>query len=371
MSNNEEKSNGLVQAENSKQTIRNYVRTVKELQMKKLILENANEKMLVQSQKQQDEMNNTLISKQKELEKNNANYLKCKENYEYARDEKYVGIGERIITAVILMLISAALIFGILYVIAWPLKLLFGPLLGGLGNLIHSNLAIVGIISAIIGTIIAISYILWDLPQTKKNWTKQHMIWLDDCKFKMESAERIARSLAMQVDEISNQDIPNAKQLFDKQIENNESAINVLNENLQLILDANIIPPAYRDIDCVITLDHIFENDLADHMREAVLLYREWLAQERIIAGLENIYKMLGQLSSQMQYMQLTLESIDSSVNSICSDMGKLVTLQKQNNKTQEQILRESESTRVATEAVRRSNEKYEWYVEQHRQGLL
>ena len=106
-------------------------------------------------------------------------------------------------------------------------------------------------------------------------------------------------------------------------------------------------------------------------MREAILLYKTWLFQGMIIEGMENIYKMMGNLSSQMQYMQKTLDNIESNTSSMCNDIYKLIELQAQQVKGQEQLLEETQCTRYAAESIKRSNDKYEWYVEQHRIGLL
>ena len=160
-------------------------------------------------------------------------------------------------------------------------------------------------------------------------------------------------------------------QTIDMQIKINEKNISKMGLIIQKMHELDIIPPDYRTTDCIITLEHIFKNDLADTVRDAVLLYKDWVYHELIITGLDNIYKMLGNLSESMQYMQRTLESIDQSVSAMSDDMTRLIGLQKESNRTQEQILQESQATRSATESIRQSNEKYEWYVEQHRQGLL
>jgi len=144
---------------------------------------------------------------------------------------------------------------------------------------------------------------------------------------------------------------------INKQIESTAIAIATLESNISKLYDLNIIPPDYRTMECIITLDHIFRNDLASTVREAILLYKEWVFQ--------------GHVLTQMEYMQRTLESIDVSMNAICSDFQTLIELQQQQGRTQEKLLEETRCTRYATEAVQKSNEKYEWYTEQHRQGLL
>ena len=225
------------------------------------------------------------------------------------------------------------------------------------------------------------TFFISELFETRKQSKQFCYNWAEKAKKKIQEinqqiteldAEKLQMSLKYKKGtEYEEAEYEKAVDLYQSQIKQNRSAINELTQNLDSLFELGIIPPAYREIDCVITLDHIFENDLADHMRDAVLLYREWLAQERIIVGIENICKMMGKLSSQMRYMQLVLEDIEASTNSICMDMNKMVSLQKQNSKNQEQLLQETKSTLIALEAVQKSNDKLEWYIEQRRQGLI
>ena len=160
-------------------------------------------------------------------------------------------------------------------------------------------------------------------------------------------------------------------ELIQQQISHNSLNISAMQQQLVNYYALDILPPDYRTMDCVITLDHIYRNDLADTIRDAILMYKEWVFRGDILQGMDNIIKMLGNLSAQMQYMQQTLDSIDATVSSMCSDMHRMIELQVVQNNTQEQILRETQCTRQATIAIQHSNEKYEWYVEQHRQGVL
>ena len=55
---------------------------------------------------------------------------------------------------------------------------------------------------------------------------------------------------------------------------------------------ANIIPPDYRELDCVLMFHQIFRNDLADTMREAVKIYEERVFRQEVIRGIDRIYRM-------------------------------------------------------------------------------
>ena len=106
-------------------------------------------------------------------------------------------------------------------------------------------------------------------------------------------------------------------------------------------------------MNCVISLDHIFRNNLADSMKEAILLYKQWEFQ--------------GVLISQMQHITNTLRNIEHNTASMCENMNQMIELQYNQAKTLDQILHETECTRYATEAVKSSTDKMEWYAYQKR----
>lgn len=151
----------------------------------------------------------------------------------------------------------------------------------------------------------------------------------------------------------------------------------------------NIIPPDYRTFDCALELDHIFRNDLADTMRQAILIYDERVFRGEIIKGIENIYNMLGNLAATMSNIESVLRDIKSDVHTMSNDVFNIShnmeilarTQEKMLDETidanraaankQQELIAETRATRYAANAVQESNRKYEWYMDQHIKGYL
>jgi predicted nucleic acid-binding Zn-ribbon protein len=161
-------------------------------------------------------------------------------------------------------------------------------------------------------------------------------------------------------------------------------------------------------------INEIFLNDQADTMREATLLYDQRVFREELLRGVEKIYLMIGQLSQAMKALEFRLIEVKNEVaninyelNTISNQLydvesaieragarqeGAVEQLMYQQlrakeeqrelyrdlqqaegsrQKTLEGILNETQATRYAMQAVQDSNRKYEWYIQQHNQGLL
>ena len=137
-----------------------------------------------------------------------------------------------------------------------------------------------------------------------------------------------------------------------------------------------IIPPDYREMDCVYVFDQIFRNDLAYNMRQAVSIYEERVFRGEIIRGMGAIIQQLGSIKGQLAGLARDIYSIKTNVDFMSQDFYKLVDGQKAHQNTVDSILRESKAqtekydeilenskaTRYAAEAVQRSveyNNKY------------
>lgn len=124
-----------------------------------------------------------------------------------------------------------------------------------------------------------------------------------------------------------------------------------------------IIPPDYRKMDCVLTFQQIFRNDLADDMRRAQEIYDERVFRGELIRGMKEIYERLGRLNSSMEYMQRTLISIHNNVSMMSQDVFRFTQTMDSVNSTQERILEQAKATRYAAEAVQQSQDKCEEYM--------
>ena len=131
----------------------------------------------------------------------------------------------------------------------------------------------------------------------------------------------------------------------------------------QNLYSLGIVPPDYREMDCVIMLDQIFRNDLADTMREAVKIYEERVFRGEVIRGIENIYNRLGSLAATMSSIETRLYGIHKDVVSISDDLYAFSQQADKMCEQQKELLNETKYNRYANEAVAESAKKIEKYV--------
>lgn len=124
----------------------------------------------------------------------------------------------------------------------------------------------------------------------------------------------------------------------------------------------DIVPSDYRTLDCMIEFDQMFRNDLVDTMRQAVMIYEERVFRGEMIRGIDKIYTMLGNLTSAMRNIESTLYGIRNDVHVMSDDIYKIASSAE---KFQEDMLSESQAACYATEALKESIERCEWYMEQ------
>ena len=142
--------------------------------------------------------------------------------------------------------------------------------------------------------------------------------------------------------------------------------------NLAKIYEAaDLIPPDYREMDCVLAFQQIFRNDLADTMREAVMIYEQRVFRQEVVRGMDRIYRQLQNLNSSMYYIQNTLTNIRNNVSMMSQDLfqvvGKMDRMSRQmndNSELQVKLLRETQASRYAVDAIKQSQNKCVEYLE-------
>jgi hypothetical protein len=68
----------------------------------------------------------------------------------------------------------------------------------------------------------------------------------------------------------------------------------------------NVIPVDYRSLDHVMIFSHVFRNDLADTMREAVNYYETCVFRDKVIRGINNIIaKIIKELNNTFFFIIL------------------------------------------------------------------
>ena len=167
----------------------------------------------------------------------------------------------------------------------------------------------------------------------------------------------------------------NESQLIDLQINEIVAKRTKIQMNLTSFYSYGIIPPDYRTFDCVMILDQIFRNDLADTMREAITIYEERVFRGSVIRGMDKIVSMLGQLSSDMSAISLKLDMINNNVAHMSSDLNRfnqrIADEGARNRAATEELINETKLGRYTNEKLLESNKRLEYYAEEYRMGRM
>lgn len=164
---------------------------------------------------------------------------------------------------------------------------------------------------------------------------------------------------------------------IDSQIQDIINKRSQIQNNLKSFYNYGIIPPdqKYRNFDCVLILDEIFKNDLADTMREALRIYDERVFRGSVIREMNKIGSMLGKLSSDMSAISLRLDMINNNVAHMSNDLynynQRLVTESAKNRAATEDLIRETQLGRYTNEKLLESNKRLEYYAEEYRMGRM
>lgn len=138
--------------------------------------------------------------------------------------------------------------------------------------------------------------------------------------------------------------------------------------NRDRFYSVGIVPPDYRTIDCVYVLDQIFRNDLADTMRDAVLLYEERTFRGDLIRGINNIVTHMDKLSSLLSGLRNDIKTIKLDVTEMCDNMEKIYAQNRDyaaaSAQDRERLYEETKLHRFALEAIEESNKKIVDYIE-------
>ena len=150
-----------------------------------------------------------------------------------------------------------------------------------------------------------------------------------------------------------------AAEALDAQIatlkENREAIRNTLTDFYAL----NVIKPKYRNIECAIIMNELYENDRVDTMREAMDKCEERIYRNTVIAMGQNIQSMLGKMTVALVEISDKLDSINSNVKIMSQD---LYTFSERIAQGQKEQLRESQLTRYAAEQTAASASYLEWH---------
>ena len=154
-----------------------------------------------------------------------------------------------------------------------------------------------------------------------------------------------------------------------------------------------IVPPDYRTLDATLMIANIFDNDLADTMREAVLLYDERVFRGEVLCGMHNIKKALDdnqkqfakamsvvfeslvEISEKISNAILEINGVGNQIHHMNYDMQemgeKILDRQDAAERYQKYAMEEARAIRYATEELNESQEVLNRYIEDRRNGLI
>lgn len=236
------------------------------------------------------------------------------------------------------------------------------------------------IASLVIGIIMAIREVTSAYKNEKSGleW-KQKEYW----KAKREAEQKLLRTRENVQQESENwQRAMNAAGLLEKQIDTIHRNRNEISARLSSLYSFGLIPPDYRQMDCVIMLNQIFRNGLADDMRGAILLYEERVRHGEIVRGMGTIARMLGRLSQEMSAVTSRLERINENVCSMSRNLqmhndallrsnGKLLEEMRSNRQATQELIEQTAIGNYTSEQLLKSQEKILYYQRLQNDGAL
>ena len=110
-----------------------------------------------------------------------------------------------------------------------------------------------------------------------------------------------------------------------KQAEQTDMVLEKLYVQRMEFYSVNIVPPDYRYLDCVGVLHQIFVNDLADTMRDAVLLYEERVFRGDLIRGIDKINEQLEEINHNLVQMNIMMRFVCQKIAEISEQAGMMV----------------------------------------------
>ncbi len=205
-----------------------------------------------------------------------------------------------------------------------------------------------GAILSLLTAIIRANYEVKQEYLNEKEKCENSLKWAKESKRDAEKSLQSAQSqFSLQTQNLGQAQATAA--VMDEQIGMIRSKRNEIAAKLTELYGFGLIPPDYRQMDCVIMLDQIFRNGLADDMRSAILLYEERVRHGEIIRGLDKIASMLGRLSQGMSAITYRLESINGNVTRMSRDLENYNELLLSSNN---QLLKEMKNNRQATQEL-------------------
>ena len=330
-----------------KRTIAQFVHDAVEMETAIYTLKKTRDKCVCENSTALSNSKNALREAESDLRRSESELSRHDVKYHYYFDGEYIGVifGRGILASIVVALIFYFV--GIKITIGWTITL-----------------------SVILGLIISAITVLPEIISENKSLKSLHDNEIAEFEQQLKEARQKADYARIQYDNAEKKDSINKYQI------NEMKKVQVsIEENLKRLYEYGIIPPDYRYMDCVIILDQIFRNDLADTMREAIKIYEERVFRGSVIRGMDKICSMLGQLSSDMSAISLKLDMINNNVAHMSGDLERfnqrIASESAKNRAATEELIKETQLGRYTNEKLLESNKRLEYYAEEYRMGRM
>ncbi len=146
-----------------------------------------------------------------------------------------------------------------------------------------------------------------------------------------EKETRLAQYAQDQQDKYDREIVPQIQtkikqeEFLQTQINDTQATLNQLLDKRKEFYDVGVIPPDYRYFDCVMVLRQIFTNDLADTMRDAILLYEERVFRGELIRGVDKINEELVKINQQLERLNVMMRFVVTKLTEISYNSSEMV----------------------------------------------
>lgn len=179
-------------------------------------------------------------------------------------------------------------------------------------------------------------------------------------QFEQEQQEKFKQNILPQIEAKIKQE-----EFLQSQAEQVAITLEQLYDQRKEFYEVGIVPPDYRYLDCVGVLYQIFVNDLADTMRDAILLYEERVFRGEMIRGidkindhLESIEHNIEQMNVMMRFVGVKLCEISAQSGEIIKELGNIADKIDENTVVSEMILGGIALSNAQTEAIRNNTKR-------------
>ena len=370
-------ANGKYVALNNKSELRTYVHDMAEIEIKRQIIDTVADRSKALAISIKNKAEQDLIDVSEKLESEKQKYEKTK----HIKNEKETSLKETKKTIVTFQRVFSYIVESLVKT-SWKFRLLLyflclipGALLTGINNeyikseLLDKFLFPFGMlfIMFVLAETLFVSKIIKKLRMDYVSLYKFNKLHFDSSVRELNITEKKIEELEKELERKKN----NLKVQTNKArtLEYRSSVLKKETQKLTKVLEQSyeqtgVVPIDYRYISCVLMIDYVFKNDLADTVREAIEYYETKVFRDGLFNKLDDIHNTLKIMSGKLSSMNSILRSIDSQVGALSEDMSNIsensnliAGSMAESIVIQEKTFAETKAMKYATEAVASSCE--------------